>query len=446
MRTFRKHQLKAFTYVMKTKHPALFMKMRLGKCMVTIRRVKLYKPLDQEKGLKVLVVAPSSALGGWCDELTLEEQSHVLVTGSREEKLEKLQSDVSWYLVEKSCFLHVPELRNIHNWDAVIIDESIIRNPRAKITQYFLKYFRDCPHRWLDTGTPNPENDLELWPQLAWLDGHAFGYRNFWNFRAQMFQPDSTGYGWVARPGTQRVIKETLAKRCFIMSHRDAGVEISRDYIVRYLELPKPIRAIYDKAEQDFELQGKQTLWATVKYGWLRQLCGGFVEGERVWGGKVEELTTLIQGELKGEPVVVFFNFNNELYHVSDYLTEQGIPNTVLSGATTIEDREARRKRWANGECDVILIQQAVAQMGMDLSRADTAIFYSQTPSNLANLQVTDRIVSLSKNTTLLYLYLIVKDSVDSDLYSALKAKKFSSDLTLSRALQFAIQERLNAR
>ena len=132
MRTLRPHQLEAFKYARSVRHPALFMEMRLGKTLVTIRRVNLYKPLDPQKGLKILIVAPSDVLGSWEDELDLEgEHNHLnLIYGlrTREARLKAIEKNpnTKWYLMNKEGYISVPEIANTNfiNWDCVVLDES----------------------------------------------------------------------------------------------------------------------------------------------------------------------------------------------------------------------------------------------------------------------------------------------------------------------------------
>ena len=90
----------------------------------------------------------------------------------------------------------------------------------------------------------------------------------------------------------------------------------------------------------------------------------------------------------------------------------------------------------------MLLLQQAIAQMGMDLSRADTAIYFSEPAGYLAKAQTEDRIIHPEKSSPLLYISLVVKDSVDADLHSALRVKGVSSSLTLSRALKKSLERR----
>lgn len=440
----RDYQKRAFVYTMDKRHPALFIEMRLGKTLIVIRRCLLYKPLDGKK-LRILVVGPSSCLGSWMDQLKAEGESDVaLLVGSAADRRDLLASGAKWCLINKEGFLAIPEMAWTVNWDCVILDEStFIKNPKAKVTRYFLKHFRDCPHRWILTGTPNPESDLEFWPQLAFLDGGAFGHRNFWNFRSADFQPDSRGFKWMPKPGVQQKINRAVAGRAFILRRKDVALATTKIKEVRWLELPKALRSTYSKVEADFELEGNQTLWAMVKYSWLQRMVGGFIDDRLVYHGKVDCLLELLTGELSQEQVVVWFNYNSEIRACSDALHKAKVTHRILWGAQDLPERLKIRQTFVDGSARILLVQQAVAQMGMDLSVSDTAIYYSMTPSFLAMSQTADRIVRVGKTSPLLYIYLVVKDSVDEDLYHAIVGKTLRAGMSLDAILKTSLAGRL---
>jgi len=391
-----------------------------------------------------LVVAPSSAFGGWQKDLDLEGETSVTLLTARKKakRVELLKEDSKWTLINKEGFLAVPEIAQV-DWDAVILDEStFIKNPKAKVTRFFLKHFRDVPHRWILTGMPNPETDLNFWCQLAFLDGHFMKCRSYWDFRVRHYIPGAFN-DWVPKITTADQVQKAVGMRCFIQRRKDTGMDRRVVTEVRQVELPPEIRKTYVGVENDYALNDElETKWSVTQYSWLRQLCGGFADGDYIWTGKMQELLSLLKGELAHEPVVVWFNYNNELHRAAKTLTENGIMNTVLFGGVPLEERERRRQAFQSGKVRVILLQQAVAQMGMDLSRADTAIYYSEPVSHLASRQTRDRIVNLNKNGQLLILYLLAENTVDEDVHELVNTKRLTSGLSLSKALQHAMRRR----
>lgn len=370
--------------------------------------------------------------------LSLEGRSFKMIEGTRKKKLEALQKwDTEFFVTNKEVWMSLPEVADC-DWDAVIADEStFLKNPRAKVTKWMLANFRDVPARWALSGTPAPENIMEWWPQLAWLDGCAFGFKKFWDFRSKCFFIGSSGFDYYPNPGVLDYIHKYIGERCLIMSRKDAGITTHKEYKTRYLEMPPATRKLYDQAESEFAMGNDlTTVWATTRYHWLRQLCSQEC-------CKLEELKYLLDGELKGTKLCVWFHYNESLEAVRKLLLKTGIDHEFIWGKQKRAERDDRRKRWTtSARCPVVLVQQAVAQMGMDLSASDTIIYYEETPSALATIQGEDRIVHLSKNTLLLYVYLVVKNSVDSDLHTILRAKRWTSDLDLQRACRKAAQDR----
>ncbi|MBW7989994.1 MAG: hypothetical protein FVQ84_08270 [Planctomycetes bacterium] len=448
MRRLYKHQIKAFKYTLNVKHPALFMEMRLGKTLVTIRRCNLYVPLNKKIGHKFLVVAPNSALGSWEDDLKLESESKVKVsTGTRNERLKELSEDFKWFLLNKEGHLSIPEIARI-KWDAVIIDEStIIKNPKPLITKFFLKNFRAVPHRWILTGLPNPESDLEYYCQFFFLYGSAFGFRNFWDFRAKCYEPDKVGYDWSPKSGVYDQVSGWVGSRAFIMSRKNAGFNKKKIFQKRYLDFPNDLREKYNLAEKDFELEGIQTMWQTVKYVWLRKLCGGFIEDRLVWDGKIKAVLELLKGELKKSQVVIWFNFTYEILAVEEALRKLKISCTTIFGKIKDrKEREIRRRMFQSGKIRIILLQCEIAKMGMDLSAADTAIYYSEPVGAETRRQTEDRTLSMQKDGPLLFINFIVKNSVDSDINQSHISKKFNSNWSLGKALMSKLKERVHAK
>lgn len=437
-----------FAYTMKEAHPALFVDMRLGKCIVVIRRCKLYKPRNPKRGLRILVVAPSSAMGSWEEHWTDEGETFTVLGGTKAERKAKLEADATrWFLINKEGWQYLPQIAQVE-WDAVVLDEShFIKSPNSKVTKFFLRNFRKVPHRWLLTGTPNEEDDSEYVCQMLFLDGHFLGVRNFWAYRTRYLRPDYNGHGWIPRPGTTKLLREKIGKRAFILRKKDEGLEPNTEIIKWELEFPEPIRKLYDKAESDFEIDDQTTIWSMVRYSWLQSLCGGFVGEECVWEGKYEQLLYILQTQLKNRPVVVLFHHNAEIQQAHDYLNSNGMLAYYIWGKQPRPTREYYRQDFQRGGFNVFLVQQAVATEGMDLSRADTIIFFSQNPSGRVHAQITERIFNFNKlDKTLLYIYLQVKDSVDSDKYNAIRNKHFGSDLSLSQSLAASIKERQRAR
>lgn len=444
MRKLAPHQVNALEYSIKVTHPSLFMEMRLGKTLVVKRRVDLYNPRAE----KILVIAPLTVLGTWIRELSLENETDVVkIVGTKHARMKLLSENHRWNLINKEGLLVIPEIGN-WMWDVVVIDESVcIKNPKAKITKYCLSHFRNTKHRWILSGLPHPESDLDLFCQLAFLDGHAFGYRTYWDFRAKCYKPKPWGYEWEPLPGVPSLVRRTLLERTFMLRRQDVNLENRRVYERRELTLPDGMKRVYKVAEEEFVLENENmqeidsTVSALGKYTWLRYIANGFVDGDMVWDGKAKELLD-IHELLAGDSYVVWFTFNCDLSYIDQLYTKLHITHGVVTGEIDPSERDTIFKDFNERKIQVLLIQIAVGQYGLDLSQADTAIFYSNNASLTQRRQAEDRICNPFKGSPLLYIDLVTTGTVDEDILEAIDDKLCNVTATFNAVLRSRMKAR----
>jgi SNF2 family DNA or RNA helicase len=412
----------------------------------------MYRPLPSHACLRVLIVAPSSALGSWDDELRLENQRLVHLGGKDTiTRKQELFTSITrargnkplWVLINKEAFLWLPEIAKM-DWDVVILDEStFIKSVKAKVTKFFLENFRDVPHRWILTGMPNPESEMEFWPQMAFLHGSFMKCGAFHNFKFRYFDPpDETNDDYHPKPGALDDILAAVSDRASILRWQDIGVQVPRTEETRHVEFDDETQEIYEQIEKEWAFGDDETDFAVTQYTWLRQLCGGCHDGKMLWRGKLDALIELLTGELAKEPVVVWFNYNPELHAAINECHSRKISATAIWGGIHVRERERRVREWDAGQHRVLLAQQAVASMGTKLSHSDTAIYYSEPVGHLASEQTRDRILTMEKSGVLI-IHLLVKKTIDEDVRRLLCEKSLQTNTQLERAVRLATKARL---
>lgn len=435
------HQRMMLRYTFQRRHPALFVDPRMGKTTVFIRRAQRYKPLDPVRGLRILVIAPNSALGSWTEELLLAgELWYQVLEGTRAERLKQLAHACKWNLAHPDIHLHIPEIADtdIVNWDCVCLDESTcIKNYKSRRARFWVNHFRDCPHRWVMTGTPNPEHLLEFWPQLAFCDGHAFGYRNYWQARKQLCV--MVDRDWEPKPSSRTLITKAVAARACVLRRKDVKLEPQKRYVQRRLQLPERLRKTYRKIEREFvlELDGTElnsTIWAGAQYTWLRRLAGGFLNGALVFKEKIADVVHLLDTDYHSEPVVIWAGFLQEIAHLCEAIERSGRSVATITGDDHPAGRRETVAAFNKGCIQTLIIQHQVGETGMRLSTADVAIYYSNPPGTLGRIQTEDRIVHLGKlDRVLTYIDMVTAGTVDEDISTGLKCKRMGSTLTMDR-------------
>lgn len=430
----REHQSGMLRYAKHTAFPALFVDMRLGKTLVAIRR---FARLE-----RVLVVAPYSALYGWREQLATEGISSKLIAGSREERLGMLGSRERFSLLNKEGHAVVPEIASMH-WDAVILDEStFIKNPQSAVSVFYCANFREVRQRCILTGTPAPENELEYFQQLYFLNPGILGIQSYWEFRARYFIKaiDDEHLFFISKQGREHIGRR-LAESCYFLKRKDVGLGGEKIYRTRSVILPAQARKVYARVEKEFVLEVgtelKETIWATQRFIWLRRLCGGSVEGRLIHNEKLKALADLLDGELAGEQVIIWADFIEEIALISSMLG-----CCPVYGDIPTREREQIRLAFQGGRQRFFVAQPGCFRHGTDLSAASTMIYYSSPLGRETREQTEDRFVNLSKEGSLLIIDIIVEGTVDEDIQQAMRKKYRRGEIM--QAIVTAAQRRIN--
>jgi len=309
--------------------------------------------------------------------------------------------------------------------------------PKAKVTKYFTKYFRNVPNRFILCGTPAPESELDYFSQCKFLDENIFKGYSYWTFRSTFFSPCGFGgHDWKITEKGKQYISTQLKKYCYMLKRSDVNIGGKKIFERKIVELPDNIRKIYNKCEKEFilyDLQDKKTLstiYAMTRYVWLKRLCSGFIEHNLQSSHKIDTLKEILQTELKGEQVLIWAVYIDEVKAISDSLC-----CPLIYGDITPVDRETIRKDFQSGKHKYLVCQPETMKSGVKLSAASAAIYFSTPESALTREQSEDRILDLSSNKSSLIIDLCTVDTIEEDILMSL-LKKEASRSWLNRLLR----------
>lgn len=438
LREARDHQKKALEYANGKKNIALFMEMRLGKTMVAIRWANSCYGSH-------LVIAPLSVLPGWEEELLKEgipaSRIQYLKTTTFQ-RLTKWTAPLgTWCLINYEAVRSRPEVL-YQRWNSIICDESTkIRNPKAQITKLLCEKAPNT-RRAILSGLPNPEGPLDYFEQMRFLKGEFMGYRNYWQFRERLFwAPQYAPYDYSPRLGTTTKIRSEIEKHAFVLTRKDANLGPEKIYEKRYVEMNPAQKKMYKMVEKEFAYNDSledATKWAIVKFIWLARIAGGFSpEKEFLSDKKAKELLNLLEGELKGQKVVVWFRFNSELVYTSEVLERAKIKYFIINGDVKPEDRKIATTRFqSTRDSCVMLAQVKCGKFGLNWSVASTAIYYSNAYDGEDRAQSEDRILDVGKKDPLLYIDLITKNTIDENVVDMLRQKWNNSRIFMTKLVE----------
>ena len=436
------HQQDAYDFALdafeKGKAVALLADMGTGKSMMTIA---ITGTLEEDKGVKkMLVVCPKSIVGVWEDEFRKFADYRYALTvldGTMEKKrsaFNYMQGAALQIIVVnyESCWRLETE---ITKWkpDLIVCDESSkIKTPSASQSKALHRLGRLSKYNIILTGTPITGSPLDIFSQYKFLDDSIFGtsfylFRNRYAILGGYQNRMIVGY----RHLDELVEKvHSIAFRIKIEDAVDLPPFIDE---TRAITLEPKAQSLYRMLEQDCyaELANGEVTARNVLTQLLRlaQCTGGFIrddikgEAQQVSGAKLDALEDIIDTCLDEEKkVVVFARFVPEIEAIAAMLKKKKIGYALIYGATT--DRADQVKKFQEDpDVKVFIGQLQTTGMGLTLTAANVAVFYSLDFSYANYEQSRARIHRIGQKQKCLYIHLVGKGTVDEKILNALKHK-----------------------
>lgn len=431
MKRIRTYQRDVLKWSRNLNHYGLFVDMRMGKNLMTIRDIN-------NKGKKgpVLITCPYSAMDGWEEDIHDEPNNDRIIwlTGTRQERLDKLDkfhdtNKFRWFITSKESHLHIPELQDYWWWTSIVDESRCLSNPKSKMSKFYLKNFRESENRIILTGTPDYKDKLDYYNQIAYLNPKLLPFKNYWDFRNKGF--NNYGYNWNINKKANDMLTKCLAENTYRLKRSDVDYGRTKTYIRRNVAMTTETKKIYTVMEEEFIKEGVEevrTIYATTKFIWLMRLLGGFIDDKFVFPGKVNELLSIMENDLVGEQVVIICRFKQELHYLKKILSRK-YSVEIINGDVKKTDRKIIKRKFMNKGFKILLAEATVVARGTALHIAETLIFYSQPNGKETKAQVEDRIITMADNKEVLIINIYVKHTVDEDTYLDFNANKVKTTL-----------------
>lgn len=318
----------------------------------------------------------------------------------------------------------------LHNaWPLVIADESHKGKNAAGRTSRFLGLlgFR-TRYRLALTGTPMAHQPLDIWGQFRFLDSTILD-PTFGSFKLRY--SEMGGYYDKEIRGWKDL--EDLNRKFYSIAFRitDEVLDLPPEMDQALLtDLGPRAAEMYEDMERDLVAWIKAghevtAANALVRLLRLQQMTSGFVVDDsgvthQIDTAKEELLEDLLEDLDPDEPVVVFARFKPDLQAIHRAARKRGRTSAELSG------RIDELALWKRGDPDgptVLAVQIQAGGVGIDLTRAHYAIYYSLGFSLTDCLQSRARVRRPPQQRPVIYYHLTVRDSIDEIIESALEAR-----------------------
>tara|TARA_R100001086_G_scaffold218584_1_gene135306 strand:+ start:4042 stop:5457 length:1416 start_codon:yes stop_codon:yes gene_type:complete len=404
--------------------------MGTGKSRVIVEAVNNRNPAT------TLIVCPKSVISVWVREFEKYGNGVAaifpLVRGTAKQKLDDLHQhnleDPKRPLVvvvnyETIWLKPIASAFRKQHWDLIVADEiHRIKAAWGKASVYMSRLYGKCKVGL--SGTPMPHSPLDLWGQLRFVDPSILG-PSFTRFRASVaimggFRRNGKPVQIIGFKNLDRLTRyfDSISNRVNKQSVLDLPPVIHER---RDIELPGSARIVYKNMEDHLRvlLQNKE-ITATnglVKVLRLAQISSGFLGTEELHDAKIRETCRLLE-DIGMKPSVIWCRFRSDIARLRTAITDR--PVHELSG--NMNEQQTWNERPENSGA-VLLTQYQAGGVGVDLSNASHAIYFSPTFSLGDYWQSIGRLDRPGQKNKVTCIHLTASDTIDETIYDALEKK-----------------------
>lgn len=399
-----------------------------------------------------LVVCPKAVIPTWEEETI----NHIaddklipvgLLDGSVKDRTKQLKSARKYnnriiVSINYEAIIYEPMKQYLYDNppDMLILDESHrAKSPGGKQSWTLTHLAKRCRRRYGFTGTPMPNNCMDLYAQFRIIDPGYFG-TSYDNFKYQ--------YGfWGGYEGRQFLKPKNLEMltdkfhKTALVAKTDEVLDLPKFIETkRYTNLNKRSMKHYDEVKDDLitmierEKQENGVVSidnALVKVIRLQQIVSGFVNDDddtihKLGDEKQKLFKDVMQDISKDERVVVFCKFHKELDDVKQLVGKNDDRHYYeLSGRTN------ELKTWRLDRHGVLGVQYQAGSEGVSFVESKYVIYYTPTYSYGNYKQSYRRLVRPGQNRSVDAIFLIARGTIDLQVLSALERKEDAIEIII---------------
>lgn len=455
----RKHQEQVVEFCATNGYPyaGIFSDYGTGKTLIALVLAHVLK------FKRIFVVSTTLAIDTtWCDEIRKHtDYRYCVLRGTRKQKANLLEYALGqtnqpdrYGAHAKSdrpmiFLLNYEGVKGIYwelraaKFDVMITDESTkIKSFNSERTKAAYAVSENIPHRYIMTGFPVTEHFSELYSQIKFLDrGKVFG-TSYYAFMNRFF----------TRAGPKNVIKRKSIKEivdlikpfCIRLTNEMLKLP-PKQYKEITLELTDQQKQLLKTLNETFRLEfGKvniDTQYIFTLISKSLQICDGFVQNivkEKETGTVISShleiietnkdealLEVLEQIDVAQNKVVIWCAFLFSVRKIAKILSTAGLKVLTLTGETIDANKTVQ---WFQKSRDhnVLICTVHKAAESVTLTSAKYSIYYSNVWSydKRANSEARIRRMGSEKHSSITYIDLITKSSVEKRVYDCLRKKK----------------------
>lgn len=412
------HQTKALEETKRFNKVGYFLDMGLGKTFVGSEKL-IGMNLTQGKSI---LICQKSKIADWRSHFADYYRNDISAYDLSDKKqyADFIENPVGFRyqlgIINYELVFRRPDLLKIHFITMMLDESSMITNPTAKRTKFIHKMNTD--NVILLSGTPTGGKYEKLWSQLRLLGWNISKELFFKQYVVQEWIEDGSGFRIPHIVGYKNVdrLKNKLAEHgCIFMKTEEVfdlpekitvPVMVNNTKDFRYF-MRNSIVTLPDGTELIGDTALNKRLYA-------RQLCGQYSTA------KMTAFQNLV--ESTDDRLIVFYNFNEELFRMKAVVETLEKPISIVNGST--KDLDA----YENKTDSVTFVQYQAGAKGLNLQKANKIIYFTLPQGSEDFEQSMKRIHRIGQKNNCFYYLLMVKNSVEEDILETLKMRKDYDD------------------
>ena len=357
--------------------------------------------LAKQNNQRALVICPKSLIDQWREQVPAD-----------------------WLVLSKEQFKK--NYKTIGSYACIIADEfHYFGNYKSQLTKALLAYIKTYRPEFIYglTATPYMSTSYNLYTY-----GLIFGKAWDW-------------YKWTMRYFSR---VKTGSRAIFVQKKEVDGVPIAKEMarLVNVLGNTVALEDCFDVPEQIFEVESfdltaeqKKAIKDSfdplpiVRFSKESQICGGSLLGDAYTESqyfKSEKLNRVVDLIAEHKKIIVVCHYNNEIDVIASKVKDKKV--YIIRG--DVKNRsEVVKEAEADDNC-VVLVNAACSE-GYELPSFPIMVFYSYDWSLKNYIQMMGRIQRAGHIKKNVYLSLVVKGTVDEDIYKTVAIKKADFQIEL---------------
>jgi superfamily II DNA or RNA helicase len=436
------------------KRYGFFYSTRTGKTIMSLKIIE--EDLKKHPGHQWLILCPLILIdNAWVSDATQFFPNLKLVVlhdKTKRKRQEKFGLNADVYIGNIESFVDYKEFYDRLKIEGCFLDESSkMKSPKAAFSKAAVEYAHTLNRWYLLSGTPAPNCEVEYYTQLQSIDFYGV-HQSRSQFKDHFF--DNTSYNpqfekLKMKPERKDEFMQLLRKYSLYVDREDVMETPGRDFIDYTFDMPEELAKTYKEMKSELAIEISETdvtaMSAAAAANKLNQITSGFIMDTEAYNSnknlktdlqevyylsdyRFVELERLLHS-LGDKQAIIWAYYKFEFRTIKERI---GSLCDCIYGDTTIEEKNKTLKAFKEGRIRYLVANPASASMGLTLTNAHIAIYFSMGYSMELFAQSADRIYGSTRSqpNRCTYYIMMAKGTIDELIYKAVQGKcKLSSEI-----------------